>query len=85
MCLAVPGEILSIDYAELVNEPHDQCVNPLNRTGRVRFGALIKAINLALVPEAGPGDFVLVHAGIAITQIDTTQAIETQKLLDCIK
>lgn len=85
MCLAIPGEILSINNTGPAQGKHGGEINCLNRTGNVQFGTLIKEINLALVPEAGPGDFVLVHAGIAISQIDTTQAMETHKLLERIK
>jgi hydrogenase maturation factor len=34
------------------------------------------------VPEVGPGDWVLVHAGFAITQVTPEDAAETNKLLD---
>ena len=44
------------------------------RTGRVDFGGLIKEINLAYVPEAAIGDFVLVHVGFAISVIDQAEA-----------
>ena len=63
MCLAIPGEILSISGDEL-----------LTRTARVDFGGLVKEINLAFVPEASVGDFILVHVGFAITVIDEAEA-----------
>jgi len=63
MCLAVPGKIISIDGND-----------PLMRTAQVDFDGLRKSISLALVPEAADGDFVLVHAGIAIGCIDAQQA-----------
>jgi hydrogenase expression/formation protein HypC len=63
MCLAVPGQILEIEG--------DQ---PLTRMGRVRFGGIVKDVNLAFVPEAQQGDFVLVHVGFAITRIDEAEA-----------
>jgi hydrogenase expression/formation protein HypC len=37
--------------------------------------------SLALVPEAVVGDYVLVHAGYAITVMDATEAAETYGLL----
>jgi hydrogenase expression/formation protein HypC len=37
---------------------------------------------LALVPEAKPGDWVLIHAGFAITQVTQEDAAETNRLLD---
>lgn len=63
MCLAVPGELLSISEGE-----------PLCRTARVRFGGVIKQINVAFVPEAQVGDYVLVHAGCAISVLDAAEA-----------
>ncbi len=66
MCLAVPGQILSIEGDDL-----------LTRQGRVAFAGIVKQANLAYVPEARLGDYVLVHAGFAITIIDEAEAIMT--------
>jgi hydrogenase expression/formation protein HypC len=66
MCLAVPGQVQSI-------EGEDE----LTREGRVAFGGIVKRINLAYVPEAAVGDYVLVHAGFAITTIDAAEAERT--------
>ena len=63
MCLAVPGELLKI-----TNE------DPLTRAGRVSFGGVIKEVNLAYVPEAKPGDFVVVHVGFALSIVDPEDA-----------
>lgn len=63
MCLAVPGQILQITVAD-----------PLSRTGRVSFGGIVKEVNLACVPEAGVGDFVIVHVGVAISRVDEAEA-----------
>lgn len=65
MCLAIPGKILSIEGDD-----------PLLRTGRVSFGGIVKEVNLAFVPDAQIGNYVIVHAGIAINQLET--AIATQ-------
>ena len=48
--------------------------DPILRTGRVDFGGIVKVVNLAFVPEAAVGDYVLVHVGFAISLIDETQA-----------
>ena len=66
MCLAVPGEVV-----EIVEE------GPLNRQARVNFGGIIKTISLALLPEAAVGQYVLVHAGVAISVVDEAEAQET--------
>lgn len=63
MCLAVPGKILSIEGDD-----------PLLRMGRVDFSGAIKQVNLAYVPEAKVGDYVLVHVGFAINTIDEDEA-----------
>lgn len=71
MCLAVPGKVLDIENS-----------NPLSASGRVDFGGIVKQVNLAYVPEARSGDYVLVHAGFAISVIDEEQAVEIFRFLD---
>jgi hydrogenase expression/formation protein HypC len=63
MCLAVPGKLLSI-----------QGDKPPERTGRVSFGGIIKEVNLAYVPEARVGDYVIVHVGFALSTLDEQEA-----------
>jgi hydrogenase expression/formation protein HypC len=70
MCLGVPGEIVEITNDE-----------PLARTGRVSFSGLIREINLAYVPEAVVGDYVIVHAGFAIARVDEREAAEIMQYL----
>lgn len=66
MCLAVPGKLLDITGD-----------NPLTRQGRVSFAGIVKLANLAYVPEAAVGNYVLVHAGFALTVIDEDEALRT--------
>jgi hydrogenase expression/formation protein HypC len=73
MCLAIPGQVLSL-----------QGDDPLTRTARVDFGGLVKEINLAYTPEAAVGDYVLVHVGFAITVIDAAEAEKVFEHLDRI-
>ena len=63
MCLAIPGRVLNMTDGD-----------PLLRTGQVDFGGIVKTINLAYAPEAGIGDYVLVHVGFAIAKIDEDEA-----------
>ena len=63
MCLAIPGKILAISGNE-----------PLERVGRVSFGGIIKEVNLAYVPEARVGEYVIVHVGFAINTLDEVEA-----------
>ena len=71
MCLAVPGELLSIEGDD-----------PLTREGRVGFAGVVKRVNLAYVPEAAVGDYLLVHAGFAIAVIDEAEALRTLAYLE---
>lgn len=52
------------------------------RTGLVRFGGIRKSVCLAYVPEATVGDFVVVHAGFAITRLDRVAAERVFSYLD---
>jgi hydrogenase expression/formation protein HypC len=63
MCLAVPGKVLNIEGDD-----------PVLRSGKVSFGGIVKRVNLAYVPEASVGDYVLVHVGFAISTVDEAEA-----------
>jgi hydrogenase expression/formation protein HypC len=63
MCLAVPGRVLSIEGDD-----------PLARSARVDFSGVVRAVNLAFVPEARVDDYVLVHVGVALARIDEAEA-----------
>ena len=71
MCLAIPGNILSITDD-----------NPLTRAGKVNFGGVVKEFNLAYVPEADIGDYVIVHAGFAISTLNEEEANRVFDYLD---
>jgi hydrogenase expression/formation protein HypC len=69
MCLAIPGKVLE---AEEQNG---------RRVGRVQFGGIVRCIRLDFVPEASVGDYVMVHVGFAISQVDEREAARTYELL----
>lgn len=71
MCLAVPGKLISTSGEDA-----------LSRTGRVSFGGVIKEVNLAYVPEAQPGDYVIVHVGFALSTVDETEAARVFEYLE---
>ncbi len=71
MCLAIPGKILN-----LIDE------DPLARSGRVSFGGIVKEVNLACVPEAVVGDYVIVHVGVAISKLDEQEAQQVFQYLE---
>ncbi|MFQ4138187.1 HypC/HybG/HupF family hydrogenase formation chaperone [Nodosilinea sp. PGN35] len=70
MCLAIPGQILST------------AGNDLERTGRVSFGGVVSEVSLAYVPQAQVGDYVVVHVGFAISQLDLHEAEQTLHYLE---
>jgi hydrogenase expression/formation protein HypC len=73
MCLAIPGEVLEI-------------VDEANRLARVDVGGVRRNINIGLLDEGGksvgPGDWVLIHVGFAISKVDEEEAVATRKLLE---
>jgi hydrogenase expression/formation protein HypC len=72
MCLAVPGQIVSI------TEPLPGQENAyLFRSGKVSFGGILKEVNLAYVPEAVVGNYVIVHVGFALSILDEDEAQQT--------
>lgn len=73
MCLAVPGRVMDITGDD-----------PLMRSGKVSFGGIVKEVNLACVPEAKVGDYVIVHAGLAISVLDEAEATTTLEYLNQI-
>ncbi len=64
MCLAVPGKVLEIF------QPDDL---PM---AKVDFGGIAKEVCLAYTPEVQVGDYVIVHVGFAISQVDPREAEE---------
>jgi hydrogenase expression/formation protein HypC len=72
MCLGIPGRIVEITASD---------AEALMRMGKVDFGGIAREVCLAYVPEAGVGDFVIVHAGFAITQLEEADARETIELM----
>jgi hydrogenase expression/formation protein HypC len=70
MCLAIPGRIL-----EAVD-------SGWNRIAKVQFGGVTRQVYLDFVPEAGVGDYVLVHVGFAVSKVDEAEAKRTYELLE---
>lgn len=73
MCLAVPGQVLTV-------------VDEANRLARVDVVGVKRNVNIGLLDgEAGgvgPGDWVLIHVGFAISKIDEEEARLTLQLLE---
>jgi hydrogenase expression/formation protein HypC len=48
----------------------------------VQFGGIVRQVSLNFVPEAGLGDYVMVHVGFAISVVDAEEAERTYKILE---
>jgi hydrogenase expression/formation protein HypC len=80
MCLAIPGQIV-----EIVDEP--------NRLARVDVAGVRRNVNIGLLDEdcvgvgvgavgVGPGDWVLIHVGFAMSKVDEDEALATRLMLE---
>ena len=73
MCLAIPGQIVEV-------------VDPVNQLARVDVAGVRRNVNIGLLGDngaaPGPGDWVLIHVGFAISQVDEDEALATRKLLE---
>ncbi len=65
MCWAVPTRLVQID----------------GQVGRVEIGGTVREVGLQLLEDPRVGDYVLIHAGLAIARLDPEQAEETLALL----
>jgi hydrogenase expression/formation protein HypC len=61
MCLAIPMRLIEIDGTIAVAE----------------VDGVTRQVRLDLLPEAVLGDYVLIHAGLAIARVDAEHAEET--------
>ncbi len=70
MCLAIPGQIVEIRT--------DQ---PL--LAQVDVAGVRRNVNIGLLEdgEAGPGDWILIHVGFALSKIDEAQAVDQLRML----
>lgn len=73
MCLAIPGQII-----EVVDEER--------RLAKVDVAGVRRNVNIGLLDvegqAVGPGDWVLIHVGFAISQVDEQEARATRELLE---
>ncbi|HUP05358.1 MAG TPA: HypC/HybG/HupF family hydrogenase formation chaperone [Bryobacteraceae bacterium] len=72
MCLAVPGKISELYQAGGVS------------MARVDFGGVAREACMAYLPEAVAGEYVLVHAGFAISRMDEAEARRTLADLEAL-
>jgi len=72
MCLAVPGKILSIDASV-----------PELKMAKVDFGGVVKPICIQWL-DVGLGDYILAHAGMAISTVNQDEAKDTLADFDAL-
>jgi hydrogenase expression/formation protein HypC len=70
MCLAIPGKVMEFHQTDGL------------RMSKVDFGGIAREACLVYLPEAEVGDYVLVHAGFAISKVDAEEAARTLQLLE---
>ena len=71
MCLGIPGKLVRwVDQ------------DSISARAEVEFDGVRRVCHMACVPDAREGDYVIVHAGVAITRIDS---VEAQKIFDELK
>lgn len=63
MCLGIPGKL--VRWIE--------CEGPFAQA-EIEFGGVCRMCHMACVPEAKLGDYVIVHAGVAICRVDPREA-----------
>jgi hydrogenase expression/formation protein HypC len=72
MCLAIPGQVIEI-------------VDHANRLATIEIAGVRRTVNVGLLDDdgigAGPGDWVLIHVGFALSKIDEDEAHATLDLL----
>jgi hydrogenase expression/formation protein HypC len=69
MCLGIPGEVTSVSERDGL---------PF---AKVRFAGVTREVCLVCTPDVAPGDFVLVHVGLAIAKIDRAEARRAWEVL----
>jgi len=72
MCLAIPGKVAEIYRSSGVS------------MARVDFGGVAREACMAYLPEAAVGEYVLVHAGFAISKMDEVEALRTLADLEAL-
>ena len=65
MCLAIPMRLIEINGV----------------TALAEVDGVTRPVRLDLLPEAALGDYVLIHAGLAIARVDAQHAEETLAIL----
>jgi hydrogenase expression/formation protein HypC len=73
MCLAIPGQVVEV-------------LDPANQIAKVDVVGVRRNVNVGLLTDddgggVGPGDWVLIHVGFALSKVDEDEAQATLSLL----
>jgi hydrogenase expression/formation protein HypC len=82
MCLAIPGRVVEL-------------VDPEHRIASVDVAGVRRKVNIGLLDGerssddgtgtgVGPGDWVLIHVGFAMSRVDEAEALETRRMLEAL-
>jgi hydrogenase expression/formation protein HypC len=75
VCLAIPGRVVEV-------------VDPEHRIASVDVAGVRRKVNVGLLdgdgPAVGPGDWVLIHVGFAMSRVDEQEALETRRMLEAL-
>ena len=73
MCLAIPGQVVEV-------------TDEVNRLAKVDVAGVQRNVNIGLLDAdgdpAGPGDWVLIHVGFALSKVDEDEATSTLRMLE---
>ena len=73
MCLAIPGQVVEV-------------TDEVNRLAKVDVAGVQRNVNIGLLDAdgdpAGPGDWVLIHVGFALSKVDEEEARSTLRMLE---
>jgi hydrogenase expression/formation protein HypC len=72
VCLAIPGQVVKL-------------VDESNRIATVDVAGVHRNVNVGLLDDdggVGPGDWVLIHVGFALSRVDEAEARATLRLLE---
>jgi hydrogenase expression/formation protein HypC len=75
MCLGIPGRVIEVS----------QGTDELDVTATVDFGGVLREVSLAAVPHVIPGEYVVVHAGFALSRLKKEEADRVIGYLDRLK
>jgi hydrogenase expression/formation protein HypC len=68
VCLAIPGQIIDFDDA-------------VTHLATVEVAGVRRRINVGLLDDVEAGDWVLIHVGFAMSQVDEEEAMATRRQL----